>query len=42
MFGIGLEFQSNGGGSQYTDSEDIANRLNNLLDVDFSDVDCLS
>lgn len=39
--GIGLEFQSNGGGSQYTDSEDIANRLNNLLDVDFSDVDCL-
>ena len=37
---IGLEFQSNGGGSPFTDSEDIANRLNNLLDVDFSDVDC--
>lgn len=39
---IGLEFQSNGGGSPFTDSEDIANRLNNLLDVDFSDVDCLN
>ncbi len=39
---IGLEFQSNGGGSPYTDSEDIANRLSNLLDVDFSDVDCLN
>lgn len=38
---IGLEFQSNGGGSPFTDSEDIAERLNNLLDVDFSDVDCL-
>ena len=38
---IGLEFQSNGGGSAFTDSEDIANRLNNLLDVDFSNVDCL-
>ena len=38
---IGLEFQSNGGGSPFTDSEDIANRLNNLLDEDFSDVDCL-
>jgi hypothetical protein len=39
---IGLEFQSNGGGSPFTDSEDIANRLNNLLDEDFSDVDCLN
>ena len=39
---IGLEFQSNGGGSPFTDSEDIANRLNNLLDVDFSNVDCLN
>ena len=38
---IGLEFQSHGGGSPFTDSEDIANRLNNLLGVDFSDVDCL-
>ncbi|MDG1557492.1 MAG: hypothetical protein P8Q98_06795 [Candidatus Poseidoniaceae archaeon] len=38
---IGLEFQSNGGGSPFTDSEDIAERLDNLLDVDFSDVDCL-
>ncbi|RZD39625.1 MAG: hypothetical protein CXT71_03690 [Methanobacteriota archaeon] len=38
---IGLEFQSNGGGSDFTDSEDISNRLNNLLDIDFSDVDCL-
>ena len=38
---IGLEFQSNGGGSSFTDSEDIANRLNNLLDVEFSNVDCL-
>jgi len=37
---IGLEFQSNGGGSPFTDSEDIANRLNNLLGVDFSNVDC--
>ena len=36
-----MEFQSNGGGSPFTDSEDIANRLNNLLDEDFSDVDCL-
>ncbi len=39
---IGLEFQSNGGGSPFTDSEDVAKRLNNLLDVDFSDVDCLN
>ena len=39
---IGLEFQSHGGGSPFTDSEDIANRLNNLLAVDFSDVDCLN
>ncbi|MBT7244558.1 MAG: hypothetical protein HN874_03825, partial [Euryarchaeota archaeon] len=39
---IGLEFQSNGGGSPFTDSEDIANRLDNLLDEDFSDVDCLN
>ena len=39
--GIGLNFQSNGGGSPYTDSEDISDRLNNLLDVDFEDVDCL-
>ena len=39
---IGLEFQSHGGGSPFTDSDDIANRLNNLLAVDFSDVDCLS
>jgi len=37
---IGLEFQSNGGGSSFTDSEDIINRLNNLLDIDFSNVDC--
>lgn len=40
--GIGLDFQSNGGGSPYTDSEDIADRLNNLLDIDFDDVDCLN
>ena len=40
--GIGLEFQSNGGGSPYTDSDDIADRLNNLLGIDFSDVDCLN
>ncbi|MBT7459661.1 MAG: hypothetical protein HN794_01305, partial [Euryarchaeota archaeon] len=40
--GIGLNFQSNGGGSPYTDSEDIADRLNNLLDIDFDDVDCLN
>ena len=40
--GIGLEFQSNGGGSPFTDSEDIADRLNNLLGVEFSDVDCLN
>ncbi|RJU88425.1 MAG: hypothetical protein DWC02_01640 [Candidatus Poseidoniales archaeon] len=39
---IGLEFQSNGGGSPFTDSEDIANRLNNLLGVDFSNVDCMN
>ena len=39
---IGLEFQSNGGGSPFTDSEDIAKRLNNLLDVDFSNIDCLN
>ncbi|MGY8670716.1 MAG: hypothetical protein ACKVJ7_06675 [Candidatus Poseidoniales archaeon] len=39
---IGLEFQSHGGGSPFTDSEDIANRLNNLLAVDFSNVDCLN
>jgi hypothetical protein len=39
---IGLEFQSNGGGSPFTDSEDIANRLENLLDIDFSNVDCLN
>ena len=39
---IGLEFQSNGGGSPFTDSEDIANRLENLLGVDFSNVDCLN
>lgn len=39
---IGLEFQSHGGGSPFTDSDDIADRLNNLLDVDFSDVDCLN
>jgi len=39
---IGLEFQSHGGGSPFTDSEDIANRLNNLLNVDFSNVDCLN
>ena len=40
--GIGFEFQSNGGGSPYTDSDDIADRLNNLLGIDFSDVDCLN
>ena len=40
--GIGLDFQSNGGGTPYTDSEDIADRLNNLLDIDFDDVDCLN
>lgn len=40
--GIGLNFQSNGGGSPYTDSEDIADRLNNLLDIDFDDIDCLN
>lgn len=40
--GIGLDFQSNGGGSPYTDSEDIADRLNNLLNIDFYDVDCLN
>ena len=40
--GIGLDFQANGGGSQYGDSDDIAERLNNLLDVDFADVDCLN
>lgn len=40
--GIGLDFQSNGGGSPYGDSDDIAERLNNLLDVDFSGVDCLN
>mgnify|MGYP006082897887 CR=1 FL=1 len=38
---IGLEFQSNGGGSDFSDSDDIADRLDNLLDVDFSNVDCL-
>ena len=40
--GIGLDFQSNGGGSPYGDSDDIAERLNNLLDVDFAGVDCLN
>ena len=40
--GIGLDFQSNGGGSPYGDSDDIAERLNNLLDVDFAEVDCLN
>ena len=40
--GIGLDFQSNGGGSPYGDSEDIADRLNNLLDIEFDDVDCLN
>ena len=40
--GIGFEFQSNGGGSPYTDSDDIADRLNNLFGIDFSDVDCLN
>ncbi|HIK78178.1 MAG: hypothetical protein CXT69_02000 [Methanobacteriota archaeon] len=40
--GIGFEFQSNGGGSPYTDSEDIADRLSNLFGMDFSDVDCLN
>ena len=40
--GIGLYFQTNGGGSAYGDSDDIADRLNNLLDLDFDDVDCLN
>ena len=40
--GIGFEFQSNGGGSPYTDSDDIADRLNNLFGIDFSDIDCLN
>lgn len=39
---IGFEFLSNGGGSSFTDSEDIANRLNNLLGIDFSEIDCLN
>ena len=39
--GIGLDFQSNGGGSQYGDSDDIAERLNNLLDIEFDTIDCL-
>ncbi|MDE0574785.1 MAG: hypothetical protein OSB32_04300 [Candidatus Poseidoniales archaeon] len=38
----GSEFQENGGGSDFTDSEDIGERLDHLLDVDFSDVDNLN
>jgi len=38
----GLEFQNNGGGSDFTDSDDIAERLENLLATEFSDVDCLN
>lgn len=38
----GSEFQENGGGSDFTDSEDIGDRLENLLDVDFSNVDNLN
>ena len=38
----GSEFQENGGGSDLTDSEDIADRLQNLLGVGFSDVDNLN
>ncbi len=38
----GSEFQENGGGSDFTDSDDIADRLENLLDVEFDDVDCLN
>jgi hypothetical protein len=37
----GLEFQGNGGGSDFTDSDDIAERLENLLAIDFSNMDCL-
>ena len=38
----GSEFQENGGGSDFTDSEDIGERLDHLLDIDFSDVDNLN
>ena len=38
----GSLFQENGGGSDFTDSDDIADRLENLLAVDFSDLDCLN
>jgi hypothetical protein len=38
----GSEFQENGGGSDFTDSEDIGERLDHLLDVDFSNVDNLN
>ena len=38
----GSEFAENGGGSDFTDSDDIADRLENLLDVEFDDVDCLN
>ena len=38
----GSEFQENGGGSDFTDSDDIADRLQNLLDVDFENVDNLN
>jgi hypothetical protein len=38
----GSLFQENGGGSDFTDSDDIADRLENLLDIDFSNMDCLN
>ena len=38
----GSEFQENGGGSDFTDSDDIGERLDHLLDVDFSEVDNLN
>ena len=38
----GSEYQENGGGTDFTDSDDIADRLDNLLDIEFDDVDCLN